>query len=54
MYILIKKKTLVGLASGVNFINIKRAHFSYEHHFSSYMYIVKAVEMYVRTKNSYV
>ncbi len=27
---------------------------SYEHHFSSYMYVVKAAETYIRTKNSYV
>jgi len=32
------------MTSGVNFINVKRMRFSYERHFSSYMYIVKAAE----------
>jgi len=38
---------------GVNFINVKRTRFSYERHlgsFSSYIYVVKAAETYVRTK----
>jgi len=43
-----------GIQSALNFINVKRAHFSYERHFSSYMYVVKAAETYIRTKNSYV
>jgi len=38
----------------VNFINVKCARFLYKRHFSSYMYIVKTTETYIRTKNSYV
>jgi len=48
------EQSLVKLTPSVNFINVKRPRFSYEHHFSSYMYVVKAAKTYIRTKNLYV
>ncbi len=52
-----KEKSLVELSPDVNFINFLRAHFSYEHHFSSFFQLhvhCKNFRNDINTKNSYV
>ncbi len=47
-------KMIVKLIPGVNFINVKRANFSYEHRFYTWVWLEKSCQNNVRTKNSHV